>query len=50
MANVFAHSVKLEKAKDEEGYNLPIRFLVYGGDDITLFVITALPLILQPLC
>ena len=31
----FAHSVKLEKAKDEEGYNLPIRFLVYGGDDIT---------------
>lgn len=29
----FANSVKLEK--DEEGYNLPIRFLVYGGDDIT---------------
>ncbi len=31
----FARAVKVEKAKDEEGYNLPIRFLVYGGDDIT---------------
>ncbi|HJW85226.1 MAG TPA: hypothetical protein VJ440_01155 [Candidatus Brocadiaceae bacterium] len=31
----FANVVKLEKAKDEKGYNLPIRFLVYGGDDIT---------------